>query len=74
MVGERVLFGFPGDEDGQRGSPVGDGWQPTRDLATESLTVLKCHRARKVISEKFGPYHTGPAGNFVDLGEFKTGA
>ena len=33
------------------GSPVGDGWQPTRDLTPESLTVLKCHRARKVSLE-----------------------
>ena len=73
MVAEQVLYVRSGDP---AGSPIGDGWCPVQKALTEMevLAPLNCQRRRKVISQKFGPYHTGPAGNFVDLGEFKTGA
>ncbi|CAE7254102.1 unnamed protein product, partial [Symbiodinium pilosum] len=55
-------------------SPTGNGWYPAPSIQEEIPAVLSCQRKQKVITEKFGPYHTGPAGNFVDLGEFQTNA
>jgi len=67
QVGDEVVFLFTaGDEPG---SPcIEQGWQAASSLA-ENVHPPIVTRASDVMSSKFGPFRTGPPGEFVDVGE-----
>ncbi|CAE8722921.1 unnamed protein product [Polarella glacialis] len=66
LVGNKVLFCRAEGE--EFGLPFGDGWLPTAELFS-SLYAPKYTRAFEIVSKSFGPFKTGPAGEFVDVGE-----
>lgn len=65
-VGDKVVFFRPaGDEPGL---PFGDGWLCAAGLE-ECKHVPKYTRAIQIMTQSFGPFKTGPPGEFVDVGD-----
>jgi len=71
-VEERVVFCKMacGEEPGL---PFGDGWSLAHDIA-KNVPLPRYSRASNIFSQSFGPFRTGPPGEFVDVGELVTDA
>lgn len=71
LVGYKMaLFRPAGDEPGL---PFGDGWFLAAELGAFPH-VPKYHRSYDIMTQSFGPFKTGPPGEFVDVGELVTDA
>merc|ERR1711879_323477 len=65
-VGDKVVFCWPvGDVPGL---PFGDGWRFVASTPSDCLHVPKYTRTFEIVSQSFGPFTTGPPGEFVDVG------
>lgn len=67
-VADRVLFCLPCDEaiEAVETTPAAEGWRATSQT---NLPAPCYRRSQLVTTETFGPFSTGPPGNFVDIGE-----
>jgi hypothetical protein len=65
-----VFYKTAGDEPGL---PFGDGWSRAADIP-DTVPIPRYARTSTMFSLSFGPFSTGPPGEFVDVGEIVTDA
>ncbi|CAJ1335602.1 unnamed protein product [Effrenium voratum] len=65
VVSGSVLFCLPSES--AESTPAAEGWQATPQACTRLAPNYR--RSLLVTTETFGPFSTGPPGNFVDIGE-----
>jgi len=67
----KVVFCKPIGDDTEL--PFGTGWQVASEFS-DCPIVPKYTRAVQIMVQSFGPFKTGPPGEFVDIGQLKTDA
>lgn len=72
VVGKKVVF-FKAIGDAEDELPFGQGWLCAPEFS-DCVVIPKYSRAIQIMTQNFGPFKTGPPGEFVDIGELLTDA